>query len=66
MEIAAALAAAAVRRGDAFGLATQDARVRPGAGGAQLERVLDRWPAPAFAPTRRGWTRPCPRASACW
>lgn len=41
VEIAASLAAAAVRRGDAFGLATQDARVRPGAGGAQLERVLD-------------------------
>jgi uncharacterized protein (DUF58 family) len=41
VEIAAAVAAAAVRRGDAFGLATQDARVRPGAGGAQLERVLD-------------------------
>jgi uncharacterized protein (DUF58 family) len=41
VEIAAALAAAAVHRGDAFGLATQDGRVRPGAGGAQLERVLD-------------------------
>ncbi|HEY0017126.1 MAG TPA: DUF58 domain-containing protein [Longimicrobium sp.] len=41
VEIAAGLAAAAVRRGDAFGLATQDGRVRPGAGGAQLERVLD-------------------------
>ncbi|HYR09806.1 MAG TPA: DUF58 domain-containing protein [Longimicrobium sp.] len=41
VEIAAAVAAAAVRRGDAFGLATQDTRVRPGAGGAQLERVLD-------------------------
>jgi uncharacterized protein (DUF58 family) len=41
VEIAASLAAAAARRGDAFGLATQDGRVRPGAGGAQLERVLD-------------------------
>jgi uncharacterized protein (DUF58 family) len=41
VEIAAAVAAAAVRRGDAFGLATQDGQVRPGAGSAQLERVLD-------------------------
>lgn len=41
VEIAAALAAAALRRGDAFGLAMQDARLKPGAGGAQLERVLD-------------------------
>jgi uncharacterized protein (DUF58 family) len=41
VEIAAGLAAAALRRGDAFGLATQDGRVGPGAGGAQLERVLD-------------------------
>jgi uncharacterized protein (DUF58 family) len=40
-EIAASLAAAAARRGNAFGLATQDGRVQPGAGGAQLERVLD-------------------------
>ncbi|HEX6040890.1 DUF58 domain-containing protein [Longimicrobium sp.] len=40
-EIAASLAAGAARRGDAFGLATQDARVRPGTGAAQLERVLD-------------------------
>lgn len=40
-EIAAALAAGAARRGESFGLATQDARVRPGAGAAQLERVLD-------------------------
>ncbi len=41
VEIAAALAAAALRRGDAFGLAMQDVRLKPGAGGAQLERVLD-------------------------
>jgi uncharacterized protein (DUF58 family) len=41
VEVAASLAAGAVRRGDAFGLSTQDARVRPGAGPAQLERVLD-------------------------
>ncbi|HEX2078436.1 MAG TPA: DUF58 domain-containing protein [Longimicrobium sp.] len=41
VEIAAALAAAALRRGDAFGLAMQDARLRPAPGGPQLERVLD-------------------------
>ncbi|HEU0298047.1 MAG TPA: DUF58 domain-containing protein, partial [Longimicrobium sp.] len=41
VEIAAALAAAALRRGDAFGLAMQEARLKPGTGGAQLERVLD-------------------------
>lgn len=41
VEIAAALASRASRRGETFGLATQDARVRPGGGAAQLERVLD-------------------------
>ena len=41
VEVAASLAAAASRRGDAFGLATPDARVEPGAGSGQLERVLD-------------------------
>lgn len=41
VETAASLAAAAARRGDAFALATADARVAPGSGAAQLERVLD-------------------------
>lgn len=50
VEIAASLAAAAARRGDAFGLATQDARVRPGAGAAQLERVLDALARARFRP----------------
>ena len=40
-ETAASLAASAARRGDAFALATADARVAPGAGLPQLERVLD-------------------------
>jgi uncharacterized protein (DUF58 family) len=50
VEIAAGLAAAALRRGDAFGFATQDGRVRPGAGGAQLERVLDALARAGFRP----------------
>ena len=41
LEVAASLAAAAERRGDPFALATGDARVPPGSGPAQLERVLD-------------------------
>lgn len=41
VELAASLAGAASRRGDPFGLATPEARVAPGTGAAQLERVLD-------------------------
>jgi len=41
VELAASLAWAASRRGDPFALATGDARVAPGTGAAQLERVLD-------------------------
>lgn len=41
VELAASLASAASRRGDPFALATADARVAPGTGPAQLERVLD-------------------------
>ena len=41
LEVAASLAAAAERRGDPFALATGEARVPPGSGPAQLERVLD-------------------------
>ena len=57
VETAAALAEAAARRGDAFGLATQDTRVAAGSGAAQVERVMDalaraafRADAPALAP----------------
>lgn len=41
VDTVAALAAAASRRGDAFGLAAGEARVAPGNGSGQLERVLD-------------------------
>jgi uncharacterized protein (DUF58 family) len=41
VEVAASLAAAAAQRGDPFALATAEARVTPGTGAAQLERVLD-------------------------
>ena len=41
VEIAAALAARAAGRGENFGLLSADARVEPGTGPAQLERVLD-------------------------
>ncbi|HEU4562290.1 MAG TPA: DUF58 domain-containing protein [Longimicrobium sp.] len=41
VEIAASLAAAAMRRGDPFALSTAEARVGPGTGAAQLERVLE-------------------------
>jgi uncharacterized protein (DUF58 family) len=41
IEIAASIAGAASRRGEPFALATADARVAPGIGQAQLERVLD-------------------------
>jgi uncharacterized protein (DUF58 family) len=40
-ETLASLAAAAMRRGEVFALATGEARVAPGTGSAQLERVLD-------------------------
>jgi uncharacterized protein (DUF58 family) len=40
-EIAGSLASAAMRRGEAFGFATAEARVAPGAGPVQLERVLE-------------------------
>lgn len=40
-EVAASLAAAALGRGESFGLATGDVRIRPATGAVQLERVLD-------------------------
>ena len=49
-EAAASLAAQAVRRGDAFALATPDLRVTPGTGAAQLERVLDALARARFRP----------------
>jgi uncharacterized protein (DUF58 family) len=57
VEIAASLAAAAVKRGDPFALATAEARVAPGAGAAHLERVLD---ALARARIRPDAPRPAP------
>ena len=41
IEVAASLAARAVNRGERLALITNDVIVDPGAGGAQLERVLD-------------------------
>ena len=41
VELAASLASAAAQRGDPFALSTAEARVGPGTGAAQLERVLD-------------------------
>jgi uncharacterized protein (DUF58 family) len=49
-ETAASLASDAARRGDAFGFATAEARVQPGAGSAQLERVLDALARARFRP----------------
>ncbi len=57
VEIAASLAAAAAARGDPFALATPEARVAPGTGAAQLERVLD---ALARARLRPGAPPPAP------
>ncbi|CAN5406355.1 DUF58 domain-containing protein [soil metagenome] len=41
VEIAAALAAGAIQRGEPVGLLTADCHLAPGGGGAQLERILD-------------------------
>ena len=41
IEIAASLAARALNRGERVGLVTNDTIIDPGAGGAQLERLLD-------------------------
>ncbi|HEX2207095.1 MAG TPA: DUF58 domain-containing protein [Longimicrobium sp.] len=60
VEIAASVAAAAMRRGDAFGLATQDGRVQAGAGGAQLERVLDALARARFRPDAPRLEPPAP------
>jgi uncharacterized protein (DUF58 family) len=41
VEIAAALAAGAIQRGEPVGLLTADCHLAPSGGGAQLERILD-------------------------
>jgi uncharacterized protein (DUF58 family) len=62
VEIAAAVASAALRRGEAFGLATQDARVRPAGGAAQMERVLDLLARARFRPDAPRLEAPVPAA----
>ncbi|HEU0014320.1 MAG TPA: DUF58 domain-containing protein [Longimicrobium sp.] len=62
VEIAASLAAAGMRRGEPVGLATQDARVRPTAGAAQLERVMDALARARFRADAPGLEAPVPRA----
>lgn len=61
-ETVAALAAAALRRGEAFGLATGEVRVAPGTGPAQLERVLDALARARFRPEAPGVAAPVPPA----
>jgi uncharacterized protein (DUF58 family) len=62
VEIAAAVASAALKRGEAFGLATQDARVRPAGGAAQMERVLDLLARARFRPDAPRLEAPVPAA----
>ncbi len=62
VEIAAAVASAALKRGEAFGLATQDARVRPAGGAAQMERVLDLLARARFRPDAPRLEAPVPPA----
>jgi uncharacterized protein (DUF58 family) len=62
VEIAASLAAAAARRGDAFGLATQDVRIAPAGGAAQCERVMDALARTAFRPDAPRLAAPVPAA----
>jgi uncharacterized protein (DUF58 family) len=61
-ETLAALAAAALRRGEVFALATGDARVAPGSGPAQLERVLDALARARFRPDAPRLAPPAPPA----
>lgn len=61
VEIAASLAAAASRRGEAFGLAAGDVRVSPGSGAGQLERVLDALARVRFAADAPRLEPPVPR-----
>ncbi len=66
VETAAALAAAAERRGESFGLATADARVSPGAGPGQLERVLDALARARFRPDAPRPSPPVPQGECVW
>ena len=66
VEVAAALAAAALRRGQPFGFATAGARVAPGAGPAQLERVLDALARVEFQPDARRLVPPAPARDCIW
>lgn len=58
----ASLAAAALRRGEVFALATGEARVPPGVGPAQLERVLDALARARFRPDAPRVVAPTPPA----
>jgi uncharacterized protein (DUF58 family) len=62
VEITAAVASAALKRGEAFGLATQDARVQPAGGAAQMERVLDLLARARFRPDAPRLEAPVPPA----
>jgi uncharacterized protein (DUF58 family) len=66
VETAAALAAAAARRGDAFGVMTADARVAPGSGAGQLERVLDALARARFRTDAPRPAPPAPRGECVW
>ena len=66
IEVAASLAAAALRRGQPFGLATPDVRVAPGAGPAQFERVLDALARAQFRPNAPGLIPPAPAPECVW
>jgi uncharacterized protein (DUF58 family) len=62
VEVVAALAAGALRRGESFGLATGDTRVPPGTGPGQLERVLDALARARFRPDAPAVAPPAPPA----
>jgi uncharacterized protein (DUF58 family) len=66
VETAAALAAAAGRRGESFGLATADARVSPGSGAGHLERVLDALARARFREDAARTAPPAPRGECVW
>lgn len=60
VEIAAALAASAARRSTPFGLVSADAHIGPGAGPAQLGRILDALARVRFRPDAARTTAPGP------
>lgn len=63
VEIAASLARTAVERGRPVALATPDVVVEPGAGPAQLERLLDQLARARFRPDARPPSPPIPAAA---